>query len=892
MSRAWYVQNCVKSGCKGFQGSLPIARQPVECEMIVDSLMMQSISKTLSDGETRSCLFFDVQVFSMRAVVLHHIPLPQEGRPLGREMHSTAPSKLDGTAIVGVSIDSLSLTGCLLDDEKTVEVKTHRIAATTNTSIDKRTMNSGAPASVIFNGSISGLTGQLSNRTGSLHIRGISLATGHDGPEILALMGLSLLASAKLIASRLKDTTRSRESLALFAIEDALKSSQNHSIIDTLSTIQPSYLVQSGTPWTLRSDPVFRLFFHLRSCLGHIGDARDEVEVPRSHGMDELKRLLDQRLSLLEQDDISVSQFPQLRKLFPGLESEPLIPESPADEEPVDAIGLQFDEIEVAVVPPQGLSTSKLVLRDISCQLRKDKLELVQFAMSFPTSMSQTSFRDQVPRPFRRWKVSLALGDSEVAVFPSLLPYIQHMLRVRRQYLSPVVPPTSPTSPETPSMRNPKIMNLLVVTFIRKIRLRAAADNLVFEIGIVGWQSSSSLLLSQLTPDHSMAHSIIFEEVYLQAKSPSDPTKENPQDILAAITCHSGKMSVVSKDESPTPKIAYRGVFSIDDLRLDVPRSALRLYRFAEEWRADYLPGIEATVKSMLSEVGSSKQPETPPPSASPKAISSNITGSLGQVSVALQVMHGTWVTLEVHKIVAYARSPLANTISPTHTFGLQLAKIILNVAATPGPSHPLSRSGVRLQLPAISLAGHYDGNCVHTLALVDHIELKVKPSHWDTLLGIQQKFGQDFNDLVGLMQKTRSKQPSPRPVPIQKTSLQYGAFVKMKGFKLGLEGLSSTLSLECLDIRGGLNNAEGVSWDLSLTSLTLSLTTRPPADMPYLRHQRCAFVTIDFKVTGINDNSAETLAQTLELTVSKIHAVMQPSSIGEVGDFVDHLQV
>jgi hypothetical protein len=54
-------------------------------------------------------------------------------------------------------------------------------------------------------------------------------------------------------------------------------------------------------------------------------------------------------------------------------------------------------------------------------------------------------------------------------------------------------------------------------------------------------------------------------------------------------------------------------------IKLHVPRSALRLYRFVEEWRQDYLPGLEATLNTLLSEYRASppKSPRSPTPFSS-----------------------------------------------------------------------------------------------------------------------------------------------------------------------------------------------------------------------------------------------------------------------------------
>jgi hypothetical protein len=111
-----------------------------------------------------------------------------------------------------------------------------------------------------------------------------------------------------------------------------------------------------------------------------------------------------------------------------------------------------------------------------------------------------------------------------------------------------------------------------------------------------------------------------------------------------------------------------------------------------------------------------------------------------------------------------------------------------------------------------------------------------------------------------------------------------------MRGFRIGLEGLSSTLYLECRDIRGEIEQDVDRIWEVRFSDLGLSLA--PCIAMRESianRSQRSAFVIIDFQTTS---RSHKSHSQVLQISVTKIHAIMQPSSIGEVGDFVDHMQV
>jgi hypothetical protein len=160
-------------------------------------------------------------------------------------------------------------------------------------------------------------------------------------------------------------------------------------------------------------------------------------------------------------------------------------------------------------------------------------------------------------------------------------------------------------------------------------------------------------------------------------------------------------------------------------------------------------------------------------------------------------------------------------------------------------------------------------------------------------LLAVQQKFGQDFNDLVALMQMTRRKSSlAEKPRVKKQMTFKYGAYMKMRGFRIGLEGLSSTIYLECQDINGGISNTKEWAWEIGLSDLALSLAPRRNRRQvtTFDRNPESAFVIIDFNISAVNKEPL--FEQNIQISISKIHAVMQPSSMGEVGDFIDNLQV
>ncbi|KAG6871323.1 hypothetical protein C0993_003503, partial [Termitomyces sp. T159_Od127] len=165
----------------------------------------------------------------------------------------------------------------------------------------------------------------------------------------------------------------------------------------------------------------------------------------------------------------------------------------------------------------------------------------------------------------------------------------------------------------------------------------------------------------------------------------------------------------------------------------------------------------------------------------------------------------------------------------------------------------------VKLVLPPLLAKGSYDGVGVETIVLIKFAELKVKPSYWDTLLVVQQKFGQDFHDLVTLIQETNTRRATPENSKIPRRSqvpLRYNVSVKMCGFRVGFESPASTVYFECRDISGGIKNTDGLICNVELSDMAFSLASRAVArqnNPGFNRNHRSAFVIIDFKIDARN---------------------------------------
>jgi hypothetical protein len=530
--------------------------------------------------------------------------------------------------------------------------------------------------------------------------------------------------------------------------------------------------------------------------------------------------------------------------------------------------------------------------------------ELLQPPAQNSKSFSEVSLRENAQYHIRHIVASITLGTVGLTIFPYLMPFVQEVFRVRRKHIGSPASVQNQSSSEAQELayKDFTLTTLVDISLVlHRLQVQAAAENLAFEFGTSGAKVASGVFLRSEThpglQDQSMNHSILFDDIFIHARSPTDTSKQNDQDILASIVLSGGKVNGVLRREASSG-IILRAVASLRGVHFSVPRSALRLYRFVEEWRADFLPGIEATLKALLSELEKAPpKPLSPVPSHSGKKQPIfQVHGYVKSFRTSLQVMLGTWLSWEVKETIMYLKSSSNSSRSSSQAFGLQLATQIFTISSNPTSQLVAPSTRLKLELPTLSVTGHYDAGRIHTLASVEFFRVKLKPSHWDTLLAVQQKFGQDFHDLVLLVGETRRSQSIPSKSKASSGSLwKYTGFLKMRGFQIGLESASSTAYLECEDIDGGIDNATGREWHVKLSDLALSLAPHASPESrqsAFNRNLRSAFVIIDFQVNSGSRGSYGDESHTLHVVFTKIHAVMQPSSIGEVGDFVDHIRV
>lgn len=906
-----------------FRNMTHLLPQPLTPELYLDSLMasyLSDFSGSMQLWPKRTVL--ELHVTSMCIRLIHRVAVTNQDSSLVSPI-SNEKDHLGKRALTVVDIHSANwhvVGDSTTQVANTPPAWTYTVAigntSVTLDAVSDRTTSSYGPSIVTrkaaFTLNLLGFNGKFMPNSVQLISDGISADLDHLGPEYLAGTGLLLSSIGRELLRVQQKWKHHSSALTTGIIYNVLRSSNDKAIVDPLSTIQPSYLVQRGRPHELRTDSTFKFLFHLRNCLWHLTGDECPASAPSKTAFgtvsvpEEVIAMLESRLAslALDTDTSNVASQSTLERLYPGL--HPSVTRDHSVGGSSKSVTVKVNSASIIARDPSSSSTSKFTMESLAAAIRMRTVELLQPSAHYFGTFSQVSLREKGQQRIRHVVASLTLDGITLTIFPYLMRFVQEVFRVRRQHSASTACVQNPAAPgiQERTHEGPTEPILLDVTLaLHRLRIQAAAENLAFEFGTSGVKFASGVYLRpDIHPglqDLSINNSILSDEIFIRARSPTDTSKQSDQDILASIVLSGGKVNAVLRRE-PSTSMILRAVTSIQGVHFSVPRSALRLYRFLEEWRADFLPGIEATLKALLQEVEKAPpRPLSPVPSRSGKKQPVfQVHGYIQSFRISLQVMLGTWLSWEVKETIMYLKSSTNNSRTSTQAFGLQLASQVFTISSKPTSSQLVAPSTrLKLELPTLSVTGHYDGERIHTLASVEFFRIKLKPSHWDTLLAVQQKFGQDFHDLVLLVGETRRNQsaPSSSNASPPLNPWKYTGFLKMRGFQIGLESASSTAYLECEDIDGRIDNDRGREWHIKLSDLALSLAPHASPESrqsTFNRNHRSAFVIIDFRVDSGNRGGHDDKSRTLHVVFTKIHAVMQPSSIGEVGDFVDHIQV
>ncbi|KZT72059.1 hypothetical protein DAEQUDRAFT_664662 [Daedalea quercina L-15889] len=678
------------------------------------------------------------------------------------------------------------------------------------------------------------------------------------------------------------------------------KYSRRRTVVDPLSTIQPSYLVQKGQPDQLRRSSCFKLLVYLRNCLRYLEptERRDVLEIQPNNTQITLQDLY----LLLEHQDFSqtVDEEPPglprhafMEKLFSNPQAH--VPrESKRPTTLAMSVSLRLKAMSLLVNHSANPGKSTLIMGPLDAYMRVLPTTFLPTShVASGKSYGNLSVADRGNRGLLRIATSICLEKADVTITPQMVRFVEEFARLPGVYSSPSAQGDEPSNKSTLAESLLSGAYIDVAFSMNSASFVAAAERLLIEfsasrLGYAATALSKSLPGSTaiLEPQYSTNHSLLVGETVMRLRSLDHAIVSGGSVALASFHVHRSRLNVSSSKE-PQQSLVVRVVSGVDSVNFTIPRSALNLYRSFNDWREAYLPDILTSQHQQPSPVPKRR---TDGQTEKRSLVRCSLQVMCGNAGVTLQIARGTWFSWEIRETVLdFATSEGNDQLLPI-SFGLQAGPHIIGISteAASNKSGTIA-SQVHVELPMATMKGRFSTEAIHCVSLVEPFHLTVRPADWDTLLSVYQKSEQGFNDLIHLIQETR---PAGRPTASAVSpprELQLSGSLRMKGFRIGFEGHASAVFLECDDINGSMGNQTNLGWQIRLTDLSLSLASRSSSRSALDRGHRSAFVTIDFEVNM--SSAVPSNRHTLEILATKVHAVMQPTSVGELSDFVDNLQ-
>ncbi|KZT51915.1 hypothetical protein CALCODRAFT_521058 [Calocera cornea HHB12733] len=700
-----------------------------------------------------------------------------------------------------------------------------------------------------------------------------------------------------------------------------------------------TFLVQFGRPGKHRADNGWRILAHIRHCLrlmpatlrDHLNrsinseitlsDSQTEVAMHREV-LDSLKKWRTWEIDL---ESPSVQAL--LRALFPAVVQPTVSSRSAGIFDQLllpNMLRTTVQEVRVSLVEA-GLPEDTLVLLgalSVTVMTGSQGYEVVEQKVSDNGEDASMV----MALPALRLYFDVNMEGIDVHLSPDLMTIFQRMLRLRRMFPRKTPSSNANTSVTTSPLRLPGSVKLAILdltTSIKVINMHAAAQKITFDFIVRRLFSASSMRLEgeQIqSSDVSLSTTMANDEVVFRARSPegSYRTSSNHRS-MAWISLAKPSLSLgftrPKDDGAPSGRMSW----AFKRIGLSVPHSAIRLYRFIEDWRAEYIPTYHTMIRGILAELENDDRSQSPAQDS--KAwLDLSCLKLYGQVSVDtiavnLRVLPSTWFSWEYHGTFLFAKTvpglEPAFGLSGGLDYGVRLESQTIRLVqanASFNDGLPTSAPILTLELPSFDFSGSYSRSIIQSLAVVGYFSIKLNAQVMDDILVIPTKFSKDVNEILDVISESRKKRSRKERSPTSPTRremlgrepLLYSVHFMMEGFEIGVEAPSSTQFVEATKLEGHITNRtlRGLRWNVSLTGLMLSLahTNLTPTPQGGMKTRyRSAYMTIDLEASNTPPKGAfgknEPGADSVVFIVHKIHAVMQAAAIGELGDLLDHYQ-
>ena len=486
------------------------------------------------------------------------------------------------------------------------------------------------PSASLYLESFSALVGR---ERGDLSLEVCLMRLHRNSPEVILSTIRELAVSAGYFVGAIEVLSQNVLNERRRLLHRVLAAARDIPAKDLLSAVQPSFLVQRGRPRELRQDINWKYLFHLR----HFVESVPTDDVVKASPLEVFPTIEEMKSQLqeynapwtLDGERIVIADIPVFRKLF-DLQSEGASEhvKLPPELSPNMHLSVQLGNLQVVFEDPDVQAKNSILITstiiDIDALPRK---LIVPLNSIHPLSSTARSAGPGEIVPYKSLCIVLgaSLGSLQIAIFPNILMFLRNAIHIWRR----IFQDSKPTPTKTTSVRSRTIMGIRLddkllscdLRFsLRSLLLEAAAENIIFELASIDFASSTLIHASipitakKAKLDLSVNHSHKCEQFTVKARTRafSDRSRRSDDDVLAGILFSSSSLCVLHQTHSSQGRV-FRSTLKMNALDITVPRSAIRLYHFIEQWRQDYLHGIDAMMQSLFNEIrrGSKKSAVT-----------------------------------------------------------------------------------------------------------------------------------------------------------------------------------------------------------------------------------------------------------------------------------------
>jgi hypothetical protein len=338
--------------------------------------MTKYFSNLTTTKGAESCTLFEVSIPSVAVHILQVIDMV-DGHPA---IESAGPADFDVISVVHGGFDGLIMSGLLTGRKATVKTNFDRFSLTLDISDENQTLRTASSNEFVFSYILQELQAELLKESLDVIWGESVIQLGLLGPEYMTATCIALARHAKQLGAVSQRWNQYSSTSTKSIVRDILQSSANSSVLDPLSAIQPSYLVQTGIPQNLRTDIAFRFLFHLRNCLRSTG-----VELPESlqdRADFDLILLLETRLEALDQEAYPDIDLSSLEPFLPGLRTREAT-SSRTSSSPMNSISIRFAGLAIIVLDPRS-QPSQVAVTDVQLAVRMRTLDISQLPGTHP----------------------------------------------------------------------------------------------------------------------------------------------------------------------------------------------------------------------------------------------------------------------------------------------------------------------------------------------------------------------------------------------------------------------------------------------------------------------------------------------------------------------------